>query len=55
MAERIIMNEVKKFEWESMMSMTGNELSKFKRSNTYFCNVANSNWNYVFSMDGERF
>ena len=29
MAERIIMNEVKKFEWESMMSMTGNKLSKF--------------------------
>ncbi len=29
MAERIIMNEVKKFEWESMMSFTGNELSKF--------------------------
>ena len=29
MAERIIMNEVKKFEWESMMSMTGNKISKF--------------------------
>jgi hypothetical protein len=29
MAERIIMNEVKKFEWESLMSFTGNELSKF--------------------------
>ena len=29
MAERIIMNEVKTFEWESMMSMTGNKLSKF--------------------------
>ena len=29
MAERIIMNEVKKMEWESMMSMTGNKLSKF--------------------------
>jgi hypothetical protein len=29
MAERINMNEVKKFEWESLMSFTGNELSKF--------------------------
>ena len=29
MAERIIMNEVKKMEWNSMMSMTGNKLSKF--------------------------
>ena len=29
MAERIIMNDVKKFEWESMMSFTGNKLSKF--------------------------
>ena len=29
MAERIIMNEVKKTEWNSMMSMTGNKLSKF--------------------------
>ena len=29
MAERIIMNDVKKFEWESMMSMTGNKISKF--------------------------
>ena len=29
MAERIIMNEVKKFEWDSLMSMTGNKISKF--------------------------
>ena len=29
MAERIIMNEVKKFEWNSLMSMTGNKISKF--------------------------
>ena len=29
MAERINMNEVKKMEWNSMMSMTGNKLSKF--------------------------
>tara|TARA_R100000808_G_scaffold24203_1_gene55171 strand:+ start:929 stop:1963 length:1035 start_codon:yes stop_codon:yes gene_type:complete len=29
MAERIIMNDVKKFEWESLMSMTGNKISKF--------------------------
>ena len=29
MAERIIMNEVKKMEWDSLMSFTGNKLSKF--------------------------
>ena len=29
MAERIIMNEVKTFEWDSLMSMTGNKISKF--------------------------
>ncbi len=29
MAERIIMQDVKKFEWESLMSMTGNKISKF--------------------------
>ncbi len=29
MAERIIMNEVKTFEWESLMSMTGSKISKF--------------------------
>ena len=29
MAERIIMNEVKNFEWDSLMSMTGNKISKF--------------------------
>ena len=29
MAERIIMNEVKKMEWNSLMSFTGNKLSKF--------------------------
>ena len=29
MAERIIMNEVKTFEWNSLMSMTGNKISKF--------------------------